>query len=257
MHFSISPDFRTDAGFVSRTDEHQTGVNMNYRWWPQTWIINWGPRADYSRDYMYNGTLQDEQLGLGVNFQFVRNMFVNANYDRDMERYGGIDFEKKRVGFGGGVNTSRKISFGGFMNTGDQIRYVDNPFLGDGLNYQVFTTVRPFTRLQADINLNTSRLVEMNTNQVLFDIKIWRIQATYQFSDRLLLRNIFDFNTYDKTAGGNILLTYRVNAGTAFYVGYDDRYKQGTLIDPLLFPTTEMLRTNRAVFAKMQVLFRY
>jgi hypothetical protein len=182
---------------------------------------------------------------------------VNANYDRDMERYGGIDFEKTRIGFGGGVNTSRKISFGGFMNTGDQIRYVDNPFLGDGLNYQVFTTVRPFTRLQADINLNTSRLIEPHTNLLLFDIKIWRIQATYQFSDRLLLRNIFDFNTYDKTTGGNILLTYRVNAGTAFYVGYDDRYKQGNLIDPLLFPTSQMLRTNRAVFAKMQVLFRY
>ena len=73
----------------------------------------------------------------------------------------------------------------------------------------------------------------------------------------LLLRNIFDYNNYDKTLGTNMLLTYRVNAGTAFYVGYDDRYKQGSLIDPSLFPTSDLMRTNRAVFAKMQVLFRY
>jgi len=48
-----------------------------------------------------------------------------------------------------------------------------------------------------------------------------------------------------------------VNSGTAFYVGYDDRYKQGSLIDPLLLPTNELVRTNRAIFAKMQVLLRY
>ena len=256
MHFSISPDFRTDTGFVLRTDQHQTGVNMNYRWWPQSWIINWGPRADYLRDYAYDGTLQDEQTGLGMQVQFAKNIFVNGSFDKDMERYGGIDFDKTRYGFGGGVNTSRKISFGGFFNQGDEIRYVENPFLGDGTTYQVFTNVRPFTRLQADFNLNASKLVEPHTNLELFYIKIYRLQATYQFSDRLLLRNILDFNDYDRTVGGNILLTYRVNSGTAFYVGYDDRYKQGDLIDPNLFPTTDLMRTNRAVFAKMQVLFR-
>ena len=51
-----------------------------------------------------------------------------------------------------------------------------------------------------------------------------------------------------------------------FYVGYDDRYQQGDLIrrdvngdgiDDRYFPTTSMLRTNRALFTKLQYLFRY
>ena len=51
-----------------------------------------------------------------------------------------------------------------------------------------------------------------------------------------------------------------------FYVGYDDRYQQGDLIqrdvngdgiDDRYFPTTSMLRTNRAFFTKLQYLFRY
>src|SRR5262249_8523601 len=116
MHFEISPDFRTDTGFVRRVDERQTGGDVFYRWWPQNWIINWGPRLRYSRNYAFAGHLQDEQLGTGLNFQFDRNINVNVNVDRDMERYEGVNFDKVRIGVGGGINTSRKISFGGFVS---------------------------------------------------------------------------------------------------------------------------------------------
>ena len=42
-----------------------------------------------------------------------------------------------------------------------------------------------------------------------------------------------------------------------FYLGYDDRYKQGRLISETLFPTPQYERTNRAIFTKLQYLFRY
>ena len=48
-----------------------------------------------------------------------------------------------------------------------------------------------------------------------------------------------------------------MNAGTVFFVGYDVHYQQGGLVDERLFPTTAFLRTNRAVFTKLQYLFRY
>ena len=46
-----------------------------------------------------------------------------------------------------------------------------------------------------------------------------------------------------------------------FFIGYDDRYKQGDLIfdddDEPLFPTSDFQRTNRAFFTKISYLFRY
>ena len=67
-----------------------------------------------------------------------------------------------------------------------------------------------------------------------------------------------------------MLFTYRVNAGTAFYIGYDDHYQQGDMIlddlngdgytelDEQVFPAvTALRRTNRAFFTKFQYLFRY
>ena len=78
----------------------------------------------------------------------------------------------------------------------------------------------------------------------MFDVKIFRALSTYQFTDRLLFRNIMEFNTFARTVGTNLLLTYRVNSGTVFFIGYDDRYQQGNLIfddtddlDPLFFTT--------------------
>jgi hypothetical protein len=55
----------------------------------------------------------------------------------------------------------------------------------------------------------------------------------------------------------NLLLTYRVNAGTVFYVGMDDRHQEGTLITDSPFTVPGYERTNRAFFMKFQYLFRY
>ena len=45
--------------------------------------------------------------------------------------------------------------------------------------------------------------------------------------------------------------------GTVFYAGYDDRYRQGDYINHALFPLPEYQRTTRAIFTKLQYLFRY
>ena len=47
-----------------------------------------------------------------------------------------------------------------------------------------------------------------------------------------------------------------MNSGTAFYVGYDDHYTQADAINTQLFPGAGFQRTNRAIFTKLQYLFR-
>jgi hypothetical protein len=127
--------------------------------------------------------------------------------------------------------------------------------------------VRPFSRLQSQININTSNLSNPFDDTEVFDVKIYRALTTYQFTDRLLLRNILEYNTFSRTVAANVLFTYRVNSGTVFFIGYDDHYQQGDLIldsdgnaahlgNQELF-TTDLLQTNRAFFTKISYLFRY
>ena len=266
--FTIPPDFRTDVGFVRRVDQKRVSSRISYRWWPQSWIIDWGPSVSYGRTWNFDDVLQDEDTRFGVNASFAKNMRFNVGVQRSMERFGGINFDKTGYSFGGSVMTSRNYSLGGFFRYGDEVRYSSNPFLGRGGGGGLFMTLRPVSRFRSDININTSRLIDpSNNDELVFDVKIVRALSTYQFTDRLLLRNITEYNTFDRALRVNMLVTYRLNAGTVFFVGYDDHYRQGDRlfgdldgdnVDDQLFPTlTSLKRTNRAFFTKLQYLFRY
>ena len=256
-HHEEHPEFRSDMGFIRRVDQKVTTGNISYRWWPQGWIVNWGPQVNYDRNYAWNGTLQNGGPGARLNFQFAKNINLNAAVNHDLERYKEIDFYKTRFELSGGVNASRRISFQANLDTGDGIRFVpEDPYLGHTRVYGLSTTLRPISRLQATLNLDGNRFMDVRTNTLVFDIKILRVQTTYQFTDRLFVRNIIERNTFDKTLDVNLLGTYRVNSGTAFYLGYDDHYTQGDAINADVFPGTQFQRTNRAIFTKLQYLFR-
>ncbi len=254
---AVDPGFRTDTGFVQRVDTRVAQANVSYRWWPENWLVNWGPLASYSRNYDFEGILQDEQANVGVRGVLTNSIIWVAMANRDMERYEGIDFFKTTAFLGGGFAASRRLSAGGFFNRGDQIRYGDDPFLGAGATATFFASVRPMSRLNADLNFITSRLRDPRTREQVFDVRIYRALTTYQFTNRLLLRNILEYNAFRGTLAANLLLTYRVNAGTVFFVGYDDHYQQGDLIDSTIFPTTRFEQTNRAIFTKLSYLFRF
>ena len=270
--YALSPDFKTDVGFVRRTDQRRVNGNIDYEWRPEHWIISWGPDARYGRNYDFAQVLQDENFSTGVNVNFARNIRVNADLDRDMERYEGINFEKRRFGMGGNINTSRVISFGGGYNWGDEIYFDDaNPFLGRESSLRLFINFRPLSRFSSNINITTSRFTDpgsffvpglndgaVDATGTVFSVNIFRALSTYQFTDRLLFRNITEFDTFDQTVGLNFLVTYRVNSGTAFYVGYDDHYQQREQFDDQVNVTgTGYQQTNRAIFTKFQYLFRY
>jgi len=259
--YSIAPDFDTAVGFVRRRNIRRVRSDVGYRWWPESWLINWGPEFDYGRSWNFDDVLTDEEARVRLRMTFAKNISFSADVRREMERFGGINFWKTRYSYNTNVNTSRVFSFGGGFNWGDQVRYSISPFLGDGVSGRMFMGLRPFSRLQSFININTSRLLDPLGESEVFDVKIYRAQTTYQFTDRLLLRNILEHNSFNGTLGANVLFTYRVNSGTVFYLGYDDRYQQGDLLfdddDEPLFLTSDFERTNRAFFTKISYLFRY
>ena len=130
-HFSISPDFKTATGFVSRTNQHQTGVNMN----SPLVAAGLDHQSGAARRLLARLHSRRHASGRAARCGLCRcsSRRTSSTTPTSIATWSGaawINFDKTRYGFGGGVNTSRKISFGGFFNKGDQIRYVENPFLG-------------------------------------------------------------------------------------------------------------------------------
>ena len=266
--YELSPDFRTDVGFTRRVDQRRFIGNIGYRWWPESWLINWGPQVSYGRNWNFGGVLEDENAGAGLNFDFARSVRFSADVQRDMERFGGIDFRKTGISVNGGVSSSRAFSVNASYRRGDEVFYdLDSPFLGHGDTARFNVTVRPLARLSSQLGVNASRLTDRRggSAEPVFDVQIYRAQSVLTFTDRLLMRNITEYNTFDKDLDFNVLFTYRVNAGTVFYIGYDDHYRQadrlygdpdGDGFDEQLFFTSDLRRTNRAIFTKVRYLFR-
>ena len=254
---SIDPDFHTEAGFVRRVDVRRLNANVSYDWWPESWIISWGPGIRYLRNVDHQGILQDEDVRADLSFRFSNNIFFRIDGRRELERFNDIDFRKTRFSFRNGINTSRRVSLFYGANWGDQVRFSDSPFLGRAVEFDAGVTLLPTSRLRSQISLDTSRFTDPRTDAEVFNVKIWRAFTTYQFTERLLLRNISEYNTLSGKLGLNVLLTYRVNAGTVFYIGYDDRLQEGRRLDEDRFQTRSFERTRRAFFMKFQYLFRY
>ena len=254
-HSSIEPGVRTGTGFIPRVDIRRTDASVGYRWWPGSRIISWGPSFTYLRNYSHQGVLEDEQFRGAVNFEFIRSVRLSGGINRDLERYGGIDFRKTSYSFGGAVS-NRYVSVVGHLNGGDGIYFSDDPFLGRSAGGRLAVYVRPGTRLRADLETLFSRFVDP-LGATVFDVKILRSRTYYQFSNRLMLRHILEHNTLRGTLGNNLLLTYRINAGTVAFLGYDDRFLRGPQLDALLFPTRQFERTNRAIFTKVSYLLRF
>ena len=266
---SIDPEFWTEAGFLPRWNLRQTTANVGYRWWPESMLLTWGPTVNHLRLYDHAGVLQDEQIQGMASFSFRRNISLTGNVSRDLERFEEVDFQKTGYGFSG-VISSRRLSLVGGLNRGQGILYsydgFTNPLaaspyqraiLGQSTTGNFLISGRPSSRLRADLTGIFSQLVDPTATAEVIDVKIFRTRTTYQFTDRLLLRYILEHNTFGKTVGNNLLMTYRINAGTVAFLGYDDRYRQGRRIDEILFPTAALQRTNRAVFGKLSYLFRY
>ncbi len=265
--YALSPDFETDVGFVQRTDQQVTSGLVSYRWWPDHWLVGWGPQISYLRSYNFNRVLEDESRSAGLDLLFAGNTRVRAEFNRDMERFGGVDFLKSHYMMDGLIS-GRLVSVRLGRSAGDQIFFDDvNPYLGYETGWNSFLSLRLLPRWRSRVSIDTNRFVDVrNDDDLVFDVKILRTLNTYQFTDRLLFRNIMEYNSFDRRLSLNVLFTYRVNAGTVFFVGYDDRYQQadrierdtdGDGLDDRFFFSGDLRRTNRAIFTKVQYLFRY
>ena len=262
----ISREFDTAVGFVRRRDIRRADGNIGYQFRPETWIINWGPSASYSRNYDFDGVLQDENRSARMNFNFARSISVFSNFSWDMERFRGIDFEKQGFFVRGNVNTNRRYSFGADFSMGEEIFY-SGLYLGEQVGYGADATVRPIDSVQSSVSFERRRFTDpANNDREEFDVRIFRATTNVQFTSRLGMRNIIEVNSQSDTFDFNLLFNYRVNAGTVIYAGYDDHFMRADLIEgdldgdgyeEQLYYTTGKKRLKRAFFVKFQYLFRY
>jgi len=274
----IGRDFRTQLGFVPRTDTRLVNQFASYRWRPSRGPVRaFGPNTFYTAIWNHEGELQEWLLRFpfAVDFRGQTGLFLRRA--EGMTRFGGIEFREHEnyVNF----NTS----YLSWLSAG--LTYADGarpnffpapgvaPFIGSFRDVALSVTLRPLPSLLVDQTYIFSHLGAREDSGHagrVFDNHILRTRVNYQFTREFSARAIVDYNgiwanaslvTLDphRALTTDVLFTYLLHPGTAVYIGFTDGYQNVALDDPAGLritrrPTTS---TGRQIFVKTSYLLKF
>jgi hypothetical protein len=279
----ISPDFRAPLGFVQRVDLRRVRPFVRYAWFPEKGtLVSIRPEVSGGALWDHGGTLQDWDGSAELQFELKGQTNVEIGYGESMERFEEVEFRKRGLSFEFETAWLKwlETSFG--YDRGQEINFFPSeelaPFLANGTETELSVTLKPTPRLRLDqtylfTRLSTrSALAEIVRGRVIVDNHIWRSRASYQFTRKLSLRAIIDYESVlpdpvlidlekEKEFTADLLATYLVNPWTALYVGYTDGYSN-VEIDPVSrdrvrVTDSTLHSTGRQVFVKMSYLLRF
>ncbi len=226
---SLHPDFTAASGFVNRVDYRSFGGSVYYQFYPEKQFLNQvriqlrsGRRLTYAGDAM-----EDEWVSLSSQLRFTEFSQMNLELRRDLERYGGIDFQKTSLEMNTSLLLISWLPFGMAFRTGESIFYdLEEPFLGYSNAYGLFFTLKPGKRLRMSLTLSKETFWEKWGGEQVYDFNVLRQQSIYQISKTLSLRTIIDYNHFSKKIYGSFLFSYVLKPGTVFFLGLDNNMLQ-------------------------------
>jgi len=281
-----SPGFRTQPGFLRRADFRRIGQSVEYQFRPEgKRLISWGPNFFMHRIWDHSGTRLDWAYRSGVRWEFTGQTFLNLFADARRERLRpqefpvlaeNRDFAVNFKGFSFLTNYLPQVSFRANYFWGTALNFLppagQEPVLANSSNGGLGFTLRPMTALRVDNTYLFTRLTDRASGASIFNNHILRSKWNWQFNRELSLPVILQYNAVlahrkltaletTKNFNADFLLTYLLNPGTAFYVGYNSNLQNIDLV-----PTatgSEIVRTGRFLndakgfFVKFSYLFRF
>jgi len=241
----IAANFRTQTGFVPRTDIRHVFNYFHFYWRPERKVVLWGPELTAERIWDHNGTGLEYNLNGDIAIMFRPNIVIAPIFGVQSDTlrpvdFTGLPFNRKFVeDFAGFVfkgNLSRQLTVNTtIIREGTPVVVVPAgqlPVEGDETIVNETITLRPAAALQIDNTYILDRVVHNPIHRSAFNNHIFRSKWNYQFTRALSLRVIAQYNNLlanpqfsslktTKDMNFDFLITYLVHPGTAVYIGYN------------------------------------
>jgi hypothetical protein len=287
-YLDISPDFRSDLGFVRRVDIRQMEHFAQYYWKPKNRrVLLFGPDVRTLVNWNRQGQVQDWVVDTSFGGDFKGPLGMGCRRLDAFELFQGRGFRRHFTDCGLNASWLKWLELTLDYGSGTNINYFPGapllPFLAQGNSATAGFTFRPSPRLRfAQTYLYTRLSAREGSTPAgfapgtpIFNDHILRSKLNYQFTRELSLRLILDYHaslpnpqlvqlSRDKSLKGDILFTYLLHPGTALYIGYSDLYENVGLDSVSMAPLRTLRQTNspststgRLFFVKLSYLFRF
>lgn len=281
-----SPGFRSDAGFVPRVAYRGITNLLQYNFRPaHRHLVRWGPLLTTSAIGDYSGQLTDWAVGPGLQLELKKSTVLEFSCQSGGLGLRPVDFitlTRTRAyqvrDVGGRISSIpfNSLSFDLSARAGRTVNFSPPagkpPVSVRSFAGEATIGLRPSAGLTIDTTYLFSDLGDEMSGRTVLNDHILRSRWLYQIDQRWSVRLIAQYNSLVvnpaltslqkiKQINGDVLVGYRVNPATAFFVGYNydvqnyDPRAIGSL--PPLARGTGLLNDGRVLFAKLSYLFRY
>ena len=250
---NFSPTYQTYNGMFPEVNGRQSYMSHGYTFHINKKVIQRiRLTATTQVNFNYDNVFKEYLLQPRVNINMIGQTFINFSYmAMNKERFRDVLFE--------GVNRATSmvettpvkgltISFMGSL--GKFIYRSSSPDLGKGYDLTTEVGFEPFSWLKANFSWQTARLNDIESGNEFYNGHIFRNVTSIQFTRKLFLRGITQYNTFSQSFSIYPLLNYKFNAFTMFCAGMTHDYMDYNQEDPYSFKTT-----GYQYFVKLQYLF--
>ncbi|MEW6736832.1 MAG: DUF5916 domain-containing protein [Acidobacteriota bacterium] len=254
----ITPNYRVDSGFTTRTDIREIGGYLRYTYFnemSESVIRRIQPMLQVNAIYNHKGQLTDRAITPTLETNFNGNHFASLFLSYERTRFADINFDTKYAGFYTGSSYFKWVNGNFYFRYGEAVNFdLNNAMVGKSLNYTANLNFNLRDKLRIELNLLRDRL-SSKAGKELFDVTIYRTKINQQFTRNTSMRFIMEYNTFRRRANGSLLFGYTPNPGTAIYLGYNDLLEVG---DNRSTIEREMgfRRQQRSLFLKLSYLIR-
>lgn len=252
----VGDDFRTDLAFMPRVGYRhvETGAGHTWQrgsgsWWT---MLNLGGCYNYQE--FQDGTKNTRGTNFWMNYQGPKQSFADINGWVGTTVFSEEEFDTWEVNFDAG-----------FWPTSSLFTFIDASY-GEAVDYDNIRTGREFSvgpyvelKLGRALSAEFGHTYERFTveDDELYTANVSRIKAVYQFTRRMFVRGLLQYSDYDFNTNlyedevdaesthlsSQVLLSYKVNPQTVFFLGYSDRHRGDQDID--------LTQSGRTLFAKI------
>jgi hypothetical protein len=281
-----SPGFRADSGFIPRVDYRSVTNLFQYNARPKHHaLVRWGPVLSTASTWDFRGQNLDWTVSPAFQFEFKKTTTFEIN-----SQFGGlslrpVDFSSlpstrdyQIRSFGGHIASTpyNSLTFDLQFATKRVVNFFSAntpPVNASSLAGAATIGYRPTPGLTIDTTYLFTQLEDEHSNATLFNDHVLRSRWLYQFDQRWSLRLTAQYNSLmvnpaltslekTKQVNGDVLLAYRVNPATAFFLGYNYDVQNylpaafGT-VPPLARSQNSLINDGRVLFAKVSYLLRF
>ncbi|RMG62822.1 MAG: hypothetical protein D6715_11905, partial [Calditrichaeota bacterium] len=229
----FSPTFRADNGFITQNNIRKLFLRSGIILYPTTPLLD---QLEFNvmtgREWNFDGLRKDQWLMPRLEATFKGQTALSMRYLISRERFRGRDFPGiRRWSLGLESQAFKTLGFGMEATLGRSIaRTIDPPVLGRYRSVELFLTVKPSSRLVMDLNYQFSDMRWPDQPGFIFSGYLILTRINYQFTRQLFLRVFAQYNQFTQHLQIDPLLTFKLNAFSAFYLGSShqfNRYRDG------------------------------